>query len=138
MLIPVLHITASIRQTPISLDREFSRHRKCLKQTLVGEAGRLGNQAVLTQRAEFAVVVLGTIFLFMGFAACAIAAVRRGSTGRILTWFGIFSAMYGVRLFAEVPAAFSLLVGRFSSSALQIVWIITYVILIPGLFSGQS
>ena len=88
---------------------------------------------MLTQRAEFAVVVLGTIFLFMGIAACAIAAVRRGSTGRILTWFGIFSAMYGVRLFAEVPAAFSLLVGRFSSSARQVVWIITYVIMIPGL-----
>jgi len=88
---------------------------------------------VLTQRTAFTVVILGTIFLFMGVAACCIAAVRRGNTGRILVWFGIFSAMYGVRLFAEVPAAFSLLVGRFSSSAPQVVWIITYVIMIPGL-----
>ena len=88
---------------------------------------------MLTHRAEFAVIVLGTIFLFIGVAACCIAAVRRGNSGRILAWFGIFSALYGVRLFAAVPTAFSLLVGRFSSSAPQVVWIITYTILIPAL-----
>jgi|SRR5208337_347434 len=88
---------------------------------------------MLTPRAEFAVVILGTIFVFSGVAACCIAAVRRGNTGRILAWFGIFSALYGVRLFAAVPTAFSLLVGPFSSSAPQIVWIITYVIMIPAL-----
>jgi phosphoserine phosphatase RsbU/P len=94
----------------------------------------VGNQPVLTHRAEFAVVILGTIFLFIGIAACGIAAFRRGNTGRILAWFGIFSAMYGVRLFAAVPTAFSLLVGSFSSSAPQAVWIITYIIMIPALF----
>ena len=88
---------------------------------------------MLAPRAEFAVVILGTIFVFIGVAACCIAAVRRGNTGRILAWFGIFSALYGVRLFAAVPTAFSLLVGPFSSSAPQIVWIITYVIMIPAL-----
>ena len=88
---------------------------------------------MLTPRAEFAVVILGTIFVFIGVAACCIAAVRRGNTGRILAWFGIFSALYGVRLFAAVPTAFSLLVGPFSSSAPQVVWIITYVIMIPAL-----
>ncbi len=88
---------------------------------------------MLTPRAEFAVVILGTIFVFIGVAACGIAAVRRGNTGRILAWFGIFSALYGVRLFAAVPTAFSLLVGTFSSSAPQVVWIITYVIMIPAL-----
>jgi len=87
----------------------------------------------VTHRAEFAVVVLATIFLFTGIAACCIAAVRRGNTGRILVWFGIFSAMYGVRLFAAVPTALSLLVGPFSSSATQAVWIITYLIMIPAL-----
>jgi phosphoserine phosphatase RsbU/P len=89
---------------------------------------------VLTHRAEFAAVILGTIFLFIGIAACGIAAVRRGNTGRILTWFGIFSALYGVRLFAAVPTALGLLVGSFSTSAPQVVWIITYVIMIPALF----
>ena len=88
---------------------------------------------MLAPRAEFAVVILGTIFVFIGVAACCIAAVRRGNTGRILAWFGIFSALYGVRLFAAVPTALSLLIGPFSSSAPQIVWIITYVIMIPAL-----
>jgi hypothetical protein len=88
---------------------------------------------VLTHRAEFVAVILGTIFLFIGVAACCVAVIRRGNTGRILGWFGIFSAMYGVRLFAAVPAAFSLLVGSFSPSAPQVVWIITYVIMIPAL-----
>ena len=87
----------------------------------------------MTHRAEFAVIILGTIFVFIGVAACCIAAVRRGNTGRTLAWFGIFSALYGVRLFAAVPTAFSLLVGPFSSSAPQVVWIITYVIMIPAL-----
>jgi len=87
----------------------------------------------VTHRAEFAVIVLGTIFLFVGVAAYCIAAVRRGNTGRILAWFGIFSALYGVRLFAAVPAAFSLLVGSFSQSAPQVVWIVTYLIMIPAL-----
>ena len=88
---------------------------------------------MLTHREEFAAIVLGTIFLFIGVAACCIAAVRRGNTGRILAWFGIFSAMYGIRLFAAVPAALSLLAGGFSSSAPQVVWIITYLIMIPAL-----
>ncbi|MGA2647730.1 MAG: PP2C family protein-serine/threonine phosphatase [Candidatus Sulfotelmatobacter sp.] len=88
---------------------------------------------MLTHRAEFVAVILGTIFFFIGVAACCAAVVRRGNTGRILGWFGIFSAMYGVRLFAAVPAAFSLLAGSFSPSAPQVVWIITYVIMIPAL-----
>ena len=37
---------------------------------------------MLAPRAEFAVVILGTIFVFIGVAACGIAAVRRGNTGR--------------------------------------------------------
>jgi phosphoserine phosphatase RsbU/P len=41
--------------------------------------------------------------------------------------------MYGVRLFAAVPAAFRLLVGPFASHAQQFVWIITFVIMIPAL-----
>lgn len=82
---------------------------------------------------QLGVVILGTIFLFIGLAACAVAAIRGREVGRILVWFGVFSAIYGVRLFAEVPAAFRLLAGPFSPSARQLVWIITYVILIPAL-----
>jgi phosphoserine phosphatase RsbU/P len=88
---------------------------------------------VLTPRAEFAIIALGAIFLFIGVASCCIAAVRGSTSRRILGWFGIFSALYGLRLFAAVPAAFSLLAGSFSPKAPQVVWIITYVIMIPAL-----
>jgi len=84
-------------------------------------------------REEVIVIILGTIFLFIGIAACAIALVRGRDSGRILGWFGVFSALYGVRLFAEVPAAFSLLAGPFWRSSPQVVWIITYIILIPAI-----
>jgi phosphoserine phosphatase RsbU/P len=88
---------------------------------------------MLTPRAEFALIALGAIFLFIGVASCCIAAVRGSNARRILGWFGIFSALYGVRLFAAVPAAFGLLVGTFSRYAPQAVWIITYVIMISAL-----
>ncbi len=84
-------------------------------------------------RAEFAVIILGTIFLFVGVGACCIAVVRGSSARRVLGWFGIFTALYGIRLFAGLPAGFSLLGGYFSSNAPQVVWIITYVIVIPAL-----
>jgi len=78
------------------------------------------------QQAGFAFVILGTIFLFIGIFSCAIALARRGSARKVLGWFGIFSGMYGVRLFAAVPAAFRLLVGQLASHAQQFVWIITF------------
>ena len=85
------------------------------------------------QEADFAFVILGTIFLFIGIFSCAIALARRGSARKVLGWFGIFSGVYGVRLFAAVPAAFRLLVGQFASHAQQFVWIITFLIMIPAL-----
>lgn len=88
---------------------------------------------MLTHRTEFAVTVLGTIFLSIGVGACCIAVVRGSSARRVLGWFGIFSALYGVRLFAAVPDAFSVLVGSLSPAAPQVVWLITYVIMIPAL-----
>jgi phosphoserine phosphatase RsbU/P len=88
---------------------------------------------VTTTRAQFAFIILGTIFLFIGVGSCVIAAVRGGSSRRVLGWFGIFSGLYGVRIFAAVPAAFSLLVGPVWLTAPQLVWMITYVIMIPAL-----
>ena len=89
---------------------------------------------MLTQRQEFADTILGTILLFVGVAACCIAAVRDSNSRRILGSFGIVSALWGVRMYGEVPGAFSLLVGPFSPYAPQVVWISIYVLPIPALF----
>ena len=39
----------------------------------------------------------GTVFVFVGLAACSIAAMRRRSSMRVLIWLGIWSAMSGER-----------------------------------------
>jgi hypothetical protein len=57
------------------------------------------NEALLSLRQQVSVIILVTIFLFIGIAAC-LAAVRHRGAKRILVWFGIFSTMYGLRLFA--------------------------------------
>jgi sigma-B regulation protein RsbU (phosphoserine phosphatase) len=59
--------------------------------------------------------------------------IRGRKAGWILPWFGVLSAIYGIRLFAEVPAAVSLVAGPSWPYAPQLVWVITYVILIPAL-----
>lgn len=84
-------------------------------------------------RAEFAYVILGTIFVLIGVASCGIAVIRRGSSAKVLGFCGMFSGMYGLRLFAASPDTWGLLAGRFASTAPQAVWIITYLIMIPAL-----
>ena len=88
---------------------------------------------MLTAQQQAAVVILGSIFLFIGLAALALAAARRRGGRSILIWFGIFSAMYGIRLLAEIRAAFGLIAGPFSQNSREIVWLITYFILIPAI-----
>jgi hypothetical protein len=47
-------------------------------------------------RGQVAEIIFGSVFLFIGMAACSIAAIRRRSGVRIFVWLGIWSAMYGV------------------------------------------
>ena len=55
-------------------------------------------------RDQLVTIVSGTIFLFVGLAACCLAAVRRQSGVRLFLWLGIWSAMYGAELLIECPA----------------------------------
>jgi len=55
-------------------------------------------------RGQLADIILGGVFLFIGLAACGIAAIRRRSGVRVLIWFGIWSAMYGTVELTESPA----------------------------------
>ena len=89
------------------------------------------DQVLLILRGQVGGIILGTVFLFLGLAACGVAAIRGGARVRILVWFGIFSAMYGVRILAHVPAAFSLLPRSTWARNSYVIVIITYLILIP-------
>ncbi len=77
-------------------------------------------------------IILGTIALFMGIAACVVGLLHRGSATRALIWFSLFSGLYGARLFASVPVALALLARPLSPYAPNLISIITYIILIPA------
>jgi phosphoserine phosphatase RsbU/P len=57
----------------------------------------LQDQALAILRGQLVEIVSGTVFMFIGFAAFAIAAMRR-SVVRLFLWLGIWSAMYGTGL----------------------------------------
>ena len=61
----------------------------------------LSGQALETLRGQVADIIIGSIFLFVGLAACAIAGIRRRSGTRIFAWLGIWSAMYGTVLLSQ-------------------------------------
>jgi hypothetical protein len=94
----------------------------------------LEGQALTILHGQVGSIILGTVFLFIGLAACVIAAVRGRGGVRLLVWFGIFSAMYGARILAQTPAAFSVLPRSTWTSRPWVIAIITYLILIPALF----
>ncbi len=62
------------------------------------------DQVLTMLRGELADIILGTIFSFMGLAACSIAAIRRRSGVRLFIWLGIWSAMYGAGLLIQSRA----------------------------------
>jgi sigma-B regulation protein RsbU (phosphoserine phosphatase) len=92
----------------------------------------LEDQVLMMVRGQVSGIMLGTVFLFIGLAACAIAVIRGGRSVRILVWFGIFSAMYGARILAMTPAAFSVLPRSAWASRHYVIAIITYLINIPA------
>jgi hypothetical protein len=57
-------------------------------------------------------ILLGPIYLFVGMAACGIAALRRRGASRPLVWFGLFIAIFGMRMLAEVTAFWGLCLVR--------------------------
>ena len=91
------------------------------------------DQILMMLRGQVSGIMLGTVFLFIGLVACGIAAIRGGGRVRILVWFGIFSAMYGARILAQMPAAFSVLPRSAWASRPYVIAVITYLIMIPAL-----
>ena len=94
---------------------------------------RLDDQVLGLLRDQVAGIFIGAIFLFVGLAGCAIAAIRGRGGVRILVWFGIFNSMYGARLLAQTEPAFHVLPRSLWASRPYVIWIITYLILVPAL-----
>jgi phosphoserine phosphatase RsbU/P len=62
------------------------------------------DHALTALRGQLGNIILGTIFVFIGLAACSTGAIRRRGGVRIFVWLGTWSAMYGARLLAGSPA----------------------------------
>ena len=67
------------------------------------------SQVLAMLRGQIEQIIFGTMFLFMGLAACSIAAIRRRSGARLFIWLGIWSGLYGASMLARVRAVFAAL-----------------------------
>jgi sigma-B regulation protein RsbU (phosphoserine phosphatase) len=100
----------------------------------LAEVWILEDQVLGMLRGQIGGIVLGAIFLFIGLASCAMAAIRGRGQLRILAWFGIFNAMYGARILAQSPAVFSALPRFLGKDSSYFIAVVTYLIIIPALF----
>lgn len=93
------------------------------------------DQALAVLRGQVADIILGTVFLFGGLAACSIAAARRKGGVRILVWLGIWSAMYGAELLGGRSAVLSALPHWARTSVPYMTTVISYLLVVVGLLA---
>jgi len=86
-------------------------------------------------RGQVADIIFGSVFLFIGLAACSIAAIRRRSGVRIFVWLGIWSAMYGAMHMSQAPAVIAISPRWLQISAPYANTAMTYLIVVVGLLS---
>lgn len=80
--------------------------------------------------ADLEDVIVGMILIVIGLASIAISRMRRSANASTLLWFGIFAALYGLRL--VVDGYFLLLLGASTQSVRYAESWISYVISVPG------
>lgn len=82
---------------------------------------------------QLARIALGSVFVFIGLATCAVAVIRRRGGVRILVWLGLFVGFFGMRMWAQAPAVVSALPVSFRRSALWTVAAINYLLVVPAI-----
>src|SRR5580658_673242 len=90
-------------------------------------------RVLMMLRDQVVPIMLGTVFLFVGLIAFAISAIRGRGVNRILLWFGLLNIAWGARMLAYAPAAFDMLPRFLWGSRLDLIAILSYVTVIPGL-----
>src|ERR1039458_3225314 len=94
--------------------------------------------ALATLRGEVVDIVLGTVFLSIGATACAVAAIRWGRGVRILVWWGIWSAMYGLQTLVQTPAVLTVLPQALKSATPYVSTAVMYLLLVSALFAWRE
>jgi hypothetical protein len=90
---------------------------------------------VVVLRDQLADIVFGSVFLFIGLAACLIAAIRGAGGVRTLVWLGIWSAMYGAVHLSNSPAVVAAWPRWLQISAPYANTAMTYLLVVVGLLS---
>jgi sigma-B regulation protein RsbU (phosphoserine phosphatase) len=80
--------------------------------------------------------IVGAILIVLGIASIVISRVRRSANAATLLWFGIFAALYGLRL--VVDGYILLLLGASTRQARYAEAFISYVISVPGWMLARS
>jgi len=96
------------------------------------EGAHLQDHALAILRDSVADIISGTVFLFIGFLACGIAAMRRRSGAHILIWLGLWSAMDGFRPLAHSLDALGLVPNWFHVSLPYLDTVAAYLIMVVG------
>ncbi len=95
----------------------------------------LTDQVLATLRGEVADIIAGSVFLFIGLAACSIAAIRRRRGMRIFVWLGMWSAMYGAEHLSRSHAVLALSPRGLQISAPYANTAMTYLFVVVGSLS---
>src|SRR5271166_2250226 len=91
-----------------------------------------------TLRGQVTDIVLGTVFLSIGAAACAIAAIRWRRGVSILLWWGIFSAMFGLQTLVQTRAILAALPHWLGPAIPSISTAIMYLLLVSALLAWRE
>jgi len=88
------------------------------------------SQAVSLLRGELLKVIAGSFFLFISLIALVIAAVRRKRSGRLLSWVGVWSGMYGFDQLFQAQAAVQALPRSFLAPFELLIAAFNYLIIV--------
>jgi phosphoserine phosphatase RsbU/P len=79
--------------------------------------------------------VAGSVFVFVGFVSCSIAAIRWRAGVRIFVWLGLWSAMYGALRLSQSPAVITASPRALQIGAPYVNTAIGYLIIVPALLA---
>jgi sigma-B regulation protein RsbU (phosphoserine phosphatase) len=102
---------------------------------VISRGSHLTDPVAAVLRGEIADIVAGSVFLFIGFAGCSIAAIRRRAGVRIFVWLGVWSAMYGVLRLSQSPPVITASPRALQIAAPYINTAIGYLIIVPALLA---
>ncbi len=92
-------------------------------------------QVLAMLRGQLEHIVSGTIFIFIGLAACSIAGIRWRSGARLFIWLGIWSMMYGASLLIQSPAVVAALPNAIQASVPYVNAVAAYLVVVVALLA---